>query len=71
MGKLSVVGIYNEDWQAHIALAELAENGIEAIINNEIMSTVYPIGAMGGIRILVREEDAEVAARLLNDLVFD
>lgn len=70
MGKLITVGVYYDDWQAHMAVGELAENGIEAIINNEIMAGIYPIGAMGGIKVLVREQDAEAAEQILNKLSF-
>lgn len=70
MSKLTTVGIYNEDWQAHIAVGELAEHGIEAIINNEIMSSIYPIGAMGGIKVLVMEKNAAEATEILKKLIF-
>lgn len=60
-----VVGIYYQDWEAQMAVDELANQGIEAVINNELMGTIYPIGAMGGIRVLVREQDADKAQFIL------
>lgn len=62
---MELVGTYFQDWEAHMAVDELANNGIKAVINNEIISTVYPIGAMGGIQVFVRDEDAEKARDIL------
>lgn len=54
--------------QAHIAKGVLAANGIDAIIDNEIMSTVYPItiSPLGAIRLMIRRADLHIAREILD-----
>lgn len=54
--------------QAHIAKGVLATNGIVAIVDNEIMSSVYPItiSPLGAIRLMVRKCDLDAARKILN-----
>ncbi|MBQ9073534.1 MAG: DUF2007 domain-containing protein, partial [Muribaculaceae bacterium] len=51
-----------------IAKGVLETNGIPCVINNEIMSSVYPITVttLGAIRLMVFERDLETARELLN-----
>lgn len=59
---------YYSDAEAYIDKGVLETNGIPCIINNEIMSSVYPITitTLGAIRLLVFERDLETARGLLN-----
>lgn len=61
---LVVLSEYNTLMEAEITKSILGSAGIEAIILNEYMSTVYPIGTMPA-RIVVREEDLDRAKALL------
>ncbi len=65
---LKVIGIFSNSWKAHIALGVLEENGIEAIIDNEIMSSTLPLG-FNGVRVLVRRSDADEAQQLITPLL--
>lgn len=59
---------YYSDAEAYIDKGVLETNGIPCIINNEIMSSVYPITitTLGAIRLLVFERDLDTARELLN-----
>ncbi len=65
---LIVLESYNSDVEAHIARGVLESNGVKCIINNEIMSSIYPLTltSIGGIKLLVRREDFELAKEILN-----
>jgi hypothetical protein len=67
--KLIVLREYWNDVEAHIAKGVLETNGIPCIINNEIMSSIYPLShtSFGAIKLLVRSEDAELAEQLLDN----
>ena len=62
---LVVFGTYYSDADAYIAKGVLETNGVPCIINNEIMSTVYPITvtSLGEIKLLVFRRDLELARR--------
>lgn len=59
---------YNDNVEAYIAKGVLESNGIVCILNNEIMSSVYPLtlSSIGGIRLLVRREDLDRAEEILS-----
>lgn len=59
--------------EARIALAALENEGIEAIIDNEVFSRIYPIGnsSLGALRLMVRRYDLEKALDIVNTLNFD
>lgn len=65
---LVVLDSFNSDVEAHIAQGVLESNGVKCIINNEIMSSIYPLTltSIGGIKLLVRREDLELAKEILN-----
>lgn len=65
---LIVLESYNSDVEAYIARGVLESNGVKCIINNEIMSSIYPLTltSIGGIKLLVRREDFELAKEILN-----
>ena len=58
---------FASDADAYIAKGVLETNGIPCIINNEIMSSVYPVTLTpwGGIKLLIFRRDLEVARQLL------
>lgn len=58
---------------AHIAKGVLETNGVPCIIDNEIMSSVYPltITPLGAIRLMVRRCDVETARRILSSPAID
>ncbi|MDE6306682.1 MAG: DUF2007 domain-containing protein [Muribaculaceae bacterium] len=65
--RLVVIGIYASDVEANIAKGVLDTNGIPAIIDNEIFSSVLPVTltSVGGLRLLVRDKDESLARQLL------
>lgn len=64
---LTCCATFATDWEAHIAAGVLEENGIPSTIDNEIFSSIYPIGfnSLGGIRLMVWQRDLDRARRLL------
>lgn len=65
--RLVVIGIYASDVEANIAKGVLDTNGIPAIIDNEIFSSVLPVTltSVGRLRLLVRDKDESLARQLL------
>lgn len=65
--ELVLLNEYNTDAEAYIAKGVLETNGIPCIINNEIMSSVYPLTltSLGGIRVMVFDRDLASARALL------
>lgn len=62
-----IIATFDHDWQAHIARSLLAEHGIPSMLDNEIMSSIYPIGfnSIGGVNLRVRQSCAREAARII------
>lgn len=65
---LVVLNEYYSDAEAYIDKGVLETNGIPCAINNEIMSSIYPvtITSLGAIRLLVFKRDLDDAKLLLN-----
>lgn len=65
---LVVLKEYYSDAEAYIDKGVLETNGIPCAINNEIMSSIYPITitSLGSIRLLVFKRDLDEAKTLLN-----
>ncbi len=59
---------FANDVEAHIAKGILESNGIACILNDELMSSIYPMTftSIGGIKLLVRQEDATLALQILD-----
>ncbi|MBQ7853857.1 MAG: DUF2007 domain-containing protein [Muribaculaceae bacterium] len=70
-GRLVLLREYDNAIDAHIARGMLETNGILCAINNEIMSSVYPLTPLGVIRLYVRSEDESVADSILNEITAD
>lgn len=65
-----VLNSYNNYIEAHIAKGVLEERGISSWLKDEFTLTIDPIltNAVGGIKIMVNNEDAEKALEILNEL---
>lgn len=61
---------YNTYVPAHIAMGKLREAGIEAHLQDEHTVTIDPLLnlAVGGIKLLVKNEEVETAERILSAL---
>lgn len=66
--RLVVAATFPDDVSAHIALGVLRTNGVECVLNNELMSDVFalPTAQFGGIRLLVHACDLKQALSLLD-----
>ncbi len=62
------VATYVFPWEAQLAKARLESEGIQSVVADEITAGLYGANAIGGIRLRVREEDAERATELLSTL---
>lgn len=65
---LVVLRTFSDNVEAYIAKGVLESNGIVCILNDEIMSSVYPLTltSIGGIKLLVRREDLDKAEEILS-----
>lgn len=65
--RLVVFNSYVNDADAYIAKGVLETNGVPCIINNEIFSSVYPVGLppWGSIKLLIFRRDMEKAIRIM------
>lgn len=64
---LVTLNVYNSDAEAYIAKGLLESNGIRCIIDNEIMSSIYPIpfSTIGQVRLMVLQRDENLAREIL------
>ncbi len=64
---MKIIRTYNTYIEAHIAYGQLAENGIESFLQDEFTVTIDPVltNAVGGIKLTVRDEDADQANEIL------
>jgi hypothetical protein len=58
---------FSNYFQANICLAKLQSAGIECYLMDEYTTTINPVwtGAIGGIKVIVKKEDAERAITLI------
>lgn len=63
--KLVTVGTFGASWEARLAQARLAAEGIDAVIADENVGSLYGGSVVGGIKLRVREEEAARATELL------
>jgi len=57
---------YPDRTEAHLALARLHGEGIHAMLRNDTIHGILPVGALD-VQLWVREEDAEAAGLLLQE----
>ena len=65
--RLVVFNSYVNDADAYIAKGVLETNGVPCIIDNEIFSSVYPVGLApwGSIKLLIFRRDMEKAIQIM------
>ncbi len=66
---LVIIATFDHDWQAHIAKDLLAEADIPSVLDNEIFSSLYPIGfnSIGGVNLRVFSRDKKRAQHIINN----
>jgi ribosomal protein L37AE/L43A len=62
------LAVYVFPWEAQLAKARLVSEGIDAVVADENAAGIYGANAIGGIKLRVREDEAERAADLLHTL---
>lgn len=67
--ELVVLQTFSTDWEAYIAKGVLDTEDIPSIVNNEIISNIYPIGFnyLGGVKLLVFRRDYDRAAEAIKN----
>lgn len=66
--KLTCVAQFSSPIAANIAQGMLENNGIKSVLDNATIVSVLPIpSAIGGVRLMVREEDRDKALELLRE----
>lgn len=60
-----VVATYADRGEAEVTRAHLADNGVEAVIVDEVEGGSVPVDGEFGVRVLVPAGDAEIARRIL------
>ena len=63
--KLVTVGTFTASWEARLAQARLAAEGVDAVVTDEIVGTFYGGSVVGGIKLRVHEEEAVRATEVL------
>ena len=63
------VAAFDNYISAHIAKGRLEEEHIKCYLQDENINTIYPLlsGALGGIKLMVAEVQAERALEILNE----
>lgn len=66
---LIIAATFDFDWQAHMAKGILDEHDIPSVLDNEIFSSLYPIGfnSIGGINLRVFRRDLERARKIIGE----
>ena len=66
-GNEVVIGTFPEAMAAHLVRMRLDAEGIDSYLADENIVSIYPLysGAIGGITLMVREEDAQAALQIL------
>lgn len=69
MSEIVLAATFSNIQEAAIAKGMLDSYGIPSFVDNEIMSTVYPIGfnALGETRLMVKASDLDRALELLEE----
>ncbi|MBA3534925.1 MAG: DUF2007 domain-containing protein [Ardenticatenales bacterium] len=67
--ELEVVYTANTPMEAEVIRGLLESNGITVLLHGEAASHIYGLtmGQLGGIQVLVRDEEAEAARELLQE----
>jgi hypothetical protein len=62
------VATYTFPWEAQLAKARLESAGIDSVVADEISAGLYGANAIGGVKLRVREADADRASAQLSTL---
>lgn len=63
---LVILDVYRDAVTAYMEKGVLAENGVESMVTNELMSSILPLNmALGEVRLLVFRRDLEKAREIL------
>ena len=64
---------FYDDVSANLALGALRENGIPSTIDNQVFSSVYPLGmsSLGALRLMVFKKDLERANEIIDSMHLD
>jgi Putative prokaryotic signal transducing protein len=67
--KWIIANSYNDYFKANIALTKLQTEGIETMLKDENTVTLDPMlgNAIGGIKLMIKEEDIEKVLAILSD----
>ncbi|MCJ8330060.1 MAG: DUF2007 domain-containing protein [Lentisphaeria bacterium] len=70
---LVVIGNFTQASDAHIARIRLDAEDIESFVEGENTAIVYPLygTAIGGIRLVVHEDDREAAQKIIEEMAVD
>lgn len=60
-----VVATYPDRGEAEVTKAHLLDNGIDAVIVDEVAGGTVPVDGESGVRVLVPAADADVARQVL------
>lgn len=68
-----VCGVFTREPEAYLVKSILEGEGIFVAVINDSFSRIYPIGfnSIGGIRLMVRRSDFEMAMDIINSLNLD
>jgi hypothetical protein len=61
---LVIAQYFDQESEAHLAVARLREAGIQAALNHSLIASTLPLGS-GSIRLYVLEQDLAAACRIL------
>jgi hypothetical protein len=64
---LVTVATFSFPWEAELARARLASEGVEAMVTDEHLSRLYCANMVGGIKLQVRSDEADRAVVLLRE----
>jgi hypothetical protein len=64
---LVTVATFSYPWEAELARARLASDGVEAMVTDEHLSRLYCSNMVGGIKLRVRSDEADRAVVLLRE----
>lgn len=67
MSKFIIFKTFDSNIEAHIVMGRLLSNGVPCFLKDEQIVSINPLYgvAVGGIKLLIREQDADIAIEIL------
>ena len=67
MSDFTIIRRFDSSIEAHIVQGKLLSHGVPCFLKDEQIVSIYPLYgiAVGGIKLLIREEDIEIAEKIL------